>query len=330
MPPRRPFAGTIPDPRVPTDLRSLLDSIGDPLIALDAHWRIDELNAAARALDAARPGRSVFELLPTLAGSTQETLCREALNEHGRRHLGALPVANQSFDVHASALPGGGLLLHLRRSAPEGIDHDFLAMLAHDLRNPLAPLRTSVEVLRRANIPEATKERARGILDRQVTQLARLIDQLVDLARSGSGKLELHRGRIALGELIDHAFESVRTVLDEKEQRVVVAASPSPIWLQVDGPRLAQALASVLLEASRHGERGLQIQVQAQTDASGVSIAVHGGRTDAAPAATFGKAPHVSMLLAQRLVALHGGGLVAGQSAGDHRITLPADALAPG
>jgi len=314
---------------VPTDLRSLLDSIGDPLIALDADWRIDELNAAARTLDAARPGRSVFELFPTLAGSPQEALGREAQSGAGRKHLGALQAAAQFFDVDASALAGGGLLLHLRPRPDEAISPDFLAMLAHDLRNPLAPLRTSVEVLRRANIPEPTKERARGILDRQVTQLAHLIDQLVDLARTGSGRLELHRERIALGELIDRAFEAVRTVLDEKEQRVVVAASP-PIWLQVDGARLSQALASVLLEASRHGERGLQIQVQAQTGPGGVAIAVHGGRTDAMPAATFEKAPHLPMLLARQLVVLHGGSLAAGESAGDHRITLPADAMAPG
>src|SRR5207237_10804250 len=114
--------------------------------------------------------------------------CREAMDQRGRRHVGPEQIADQLFDVEASALPGGGLLLHLRPSAGPAIDHRFLAMLAHDLRNPLAPLRTSVEVLRRASTPEATKDRARAIMERQITQLARLIDQLVDLSRIDRGR----------------------------------------------------------------------------------------------------------------------------------------------
>jgi signal transduction histidine kinase len=187
-------------------------------------------------------------------------------------------------------------------------------MLAHELRGPLAPLRTSLEVLKRPGIPEQTKERARVIMGRQLLQMVRLIDELADMSRIGRGRLQLHDDRVGLHEWVAAAVESVQEALDDKEQVVSIDLPSQPVWLRVDRARIVQVLAVLLGKMSGEADRGARIGVHAVQDDQGVDVRVDA--TGLAPALPPSDASVVagmpaarldlSLMLAQRLVELHG------------------------
>lgn len=167
-----------------------IDSLGDGFVVVDANFRVSHANAASHAVfavDAASLlGADFFEACPA-ARSVQAEL-RDAA-ARSAAHIVETPVGagEQRFEIHASPLPDGGLALlfvNLRvRLAAERRTGEDLASLAHDLRNPLAPLRTSLELLKRPTVSDATKERARGIMERQILELIGLIDRLQSMSR---------------------------------------------------------------------------------------------------------------------------------------------------
>ena len=202
-------------------------------------------------------------------------------------------------------------------------------MLAHELRGPLAPLRTSLEVLKRPNIPESTKERARVIMERQVVQMAHLIDELVEIARIGRGQLQLQLGRSALRDIVEAAGEAAAPVLSEREQALLVDLPPSPLWLRVDHARVVQALGCLLTHASHARDRGEPVRLHAQVDESGMAITLAAGPgTVPATRAVQKQRLDVDVLLAQRLLELHGATLQTLQD-GELVVRLPAQLVEP-
>jgi len=203
-------------------------------------------------------------------------------------------------------------------------DPDFIAMLAHELRGPLAPLRTSLEVLKRPNIPESTKERARVIMERQVVQMAHLIDELVEIARIGRGQLQLQPGRCALKDIVEAAGEAAAPVLAEREQALLVDLPTPPLWLRLDRVRIVQAFSCLLSHASRSRDRGEPVRLHARVDASGVAITLAAGSSTAP--ATQAQRLDVDVLLAQCLLELHGAALQTLQGA-ELVVQLPAQSV---
>jgi signal transduction histidine kinase len=111
---------------------------------------------------------------------------------------------------------------------------EFLATLAHELRNPLAPIRNSLHVLRLA--PDAAQsERVHEMIDRQVNHLIRLVDDVLEVARITSGKIELRRERIELAEVVRAAVEASRPAIERARHELVLALSPDPLVLDADG-----------------------------------------------------------------------------------------------
>jgi signal transduction histidine kinase len=104
---------------------------------------------------------------------------------------------------------------------------EFLATLAHGLRNPLAPIRNAVEILKVGGLDEADRAWNRDLIDRQVRQMARLLDDLLDVARITRGKLDLRRQRVALSEVPDAAVETSRPPIDAGHHRLTVALPPA-------------------------------------------------------------------------------------------------------
>jgi PAS domain S-box-containing protein len=204
---------------------------------------------------------------------------------------------------------------------------EFLATLAHELRNPLAPLRTSLELLKRPALPEETRERARAIMSRQVTQMVRLIDELLDISRIGRGKIELRRERFELRDVVDNALEIARPLIDGKQQVLHVELPSQPVWLMIDRTRLAQVLSNLLNNATRYSDAGKQIWLSAGVAADGVTIQVRDEGMGIAPDKmpllfqmftqlhAASNSAHgglgVGLTLARRLVELHGGTLEA-------------------
>lgn len=133
---------------------------------------------------------------------------------------------------------------------------EFLAMLAHELRNPLAPLRNMLEVLKRSQGNEALSRKAHEVMERQIRQLVRLVDDLLDINRIKQGKLELRREPLLLAEVIQQAVEVCRPALDQQRHRLRVLLPEAPLPLQGDAVRLTQVFGNLLANACKYTPPG--------------------------------------------------------------------------
>ena len=151
---------------------------------------------------------------------------------------------------------------------------EFLATLAHELRNPLVPMRNAVELFRATASFPPELERPRGILDRQVRLMARLLDDLLDVARISRNALELRIERVTLGGVLDAALETSRPLIDAGRHTLIVTLPPEPIQLQADPVRLSQVFSNILNNAAKYTEPGGRIEIVAVRDASDVVVSI--------------------------------------------------------
>ena len=160
---------------------------------------------------------------------------------------------------------------------------EFLAMLAHELRNPLAPIRNALLLLRRSRRDEVSSARARDVLDRQVANMVRLIDDLLDVSRIRLGKFELIREPLELSKVLASALESSRPALDARQQRVSIHQPEAGVPINGDGVRLSQLLLNLLNNAAKYTARGGTISVTVETEPNWASIAVKDSGVGIAP-----------------------------------------------
>jgi signal transduction histidine kinase len=151
---------------------------------------------------------------------------------------------------------------------------EFLAMLSHELRNPLAPIRNAVEVMRRVAPPDSKLTMAREVVDRQVTLLARLVEELLDVSRISQGKITLKREPVDLARVIAHSVETSRPLIDARNQTFTVAAPATPVWLSADFARLSQVISNLLNNASKYTGEGGRIELAAAVEAGEATITV--------------------------------------------------------
>ncbi|MGF6697093.1 PAS domain S-box-containing protein [Paraburkholderia sp. MM5496-R1] len=143
---------------------------------------------------------------------------------------------------------------------------EFLATLAHELRNPLAPVRNAVGTMQMETDLSPVVARARDLIDRQVTHLTRLVDDLLDIGRIMSDKVELRIARVDLAELVARAIEAARPFTDSREQRVVAHVPDAPVMIRGDMTRLVQVLQNLLHNASKFSPNGSAIEMQGRVD----------------------------------------------------------------
>jgi PAS domain S-box-containing protein len=141
---------------------------------------------------------------------------------------------------------------------------EFLATLAHELRNPLAPIRNALQVMRLARNDPAALENSETIIDRQVQQMVRLIDDLLDLSRVSRGKIELRKERVDLGDVLKSAIETSRPLIEEYGHKLTVSVPDEAIPLNADLTRLAQVFLNLLNNSAKYTERGGQIWLCAE------------------------------------------------------------------
>jgi PAS domain S-box-containing protein len=141
---------------------------------------------------------------------------------------------------------------------------EFLAMLAHELRNPLAPIRNALQILKTPSAAGPLVDMAHDVMDRQTHQLTRLVDDLLDVSRITRGKINLHRETIDLASVVKRAVETARPLFEEQRHEFTVSLPPEPIFLQGDMVRLAQALANVLNNAGKYTEKGGRVMLSAE------------------------------------------------------------------
>jgi signal transduction histidine kinase len=151
---------------------------------------------------------------------------------------------------------------------------DFLALLAHELRNPLAPIRNGLEVMRLAGGDMAAISDARAIMDRQLGHMVRLIDDLLDISRISRNKMELRRDRVLLADVIGSAVEAVNPLIAAAGHTLQLAVPPGPVFLDADLTRLAQVFGNLLTNSTKYTPPGGQIHLTAERSGNEVLVAV--------------------------------------------------------
>ena len=163
---------------------------------------------------------------------------------------------------------------------------EFLAMLSHELRNPLAAIRTGVSVLEHARTDSDASRRAQGIIERQVTQLTRLTDDLLDATRIARGKLVLKRERLELGELVRRVVDDQRPFVDAHGLVLEHASSAEDLWIEGDSARITQVVHNLLHNAIKFTPTGGRISVAVERDGDAIVIRVRDTGAGLPPEAT--------------------------------------------
>ena len=153
---------------------------------------------------------------------------------------------------------------------------DFIAVLAHELRNPLAPIRNAAHLLQVATPGAEDFEVARGAIDRQSAQLMRIVDDLLDIGRITRGSFSVHPQRVDLRDIVARAVEAARPGIDGAGHALSVELPPEPVFVQADELRLTQALTNVLNNAARYTNEGGKIWLTLRREAHGASQALNG------------------------------------------------------
>ena len=152
--------------------------------------------------------------------------------------------------------------------------NEFLATLAHELRNPLAPIRTGLELMKlAANDPTIVAE-ARGMMERQALQMVRLIDDLLDVSRITQGKLQLRKSRVELAEVVRNSVEASRPLISEAGHELTIDVPQEPISLYADPSRLAQVISNLLNNAAKYTPHGGRIWLNVRRERNEVAIRV--------------------------------------------------------
>ena len=151
---------------------------------------------------------------------------------------------------------------------------EFIATLAHELRNPLAPLNNALYLMRMAGNDLATIARAREVMERQVNHMSRLVDDLLDIARVSSGKIELRMKRLALGGIVEGAVETSRPLIDAAGHRLRVQVPEPSIEVQADAARLVQVVSNLLNNAAKYTPPGGDIELSVARGAAHATLTV--------------------------------------------------------
>lgn len=204
---------------------------------------------------------------------------------------------------------------------------DFLSVLAHELRNPLAPLRNGLQIIRLAKNDTAAVDHALDVMDRQLNQLVKLIDDLLDASRINRGQVELRQESLDVVGVLSDAIEELRPATEQKELQLTAHFPSAPVRVKGDSKRLRQVFANLLANATKYSGRGGAVEIAAEKTESHVEITFSdhgmGISTEMLPRIfdMFAKADRslekaqdglgIGLTIAKKIVELHGGDLVA-------------------
>jgi PAS domain S-box-containing protein len=323
------------------DRAALLENMTDAFYALDRQARFTYLNQ--KALD--HFGREPGELLGQVLWDVFPEIRKTVIQSEYERVLGdqctvafevASPLSGRWVDVRAYPT-SQGLAAHFRdatdrkRTEEQLRESDrrkteFLAVLAHELRNPLAPLRTGLEILRE-RCTDAALSHTVGMMDRQLAHLVRLVDDLLDVAHIERARLELRRQRVLLTDALATAVEASRAFIEARHHDLLLDLSDKSPVVDADPDRLAQVFSNLLCNAAKYTDDGGQISLTLEREGKEavVSIRDNGvGITPAAlelifdmfsqagpPGSRAAKGLGIGLSLVRSLVQLHGGSVQA-------------------
>ena len=218
-------------------------------------------------------GKRMLEFVPTIESHWLNNFGKVALSGEGIRFSGESSGLHRYFDVYAFRANGwperhvavlfADVTQRTRaeqalREADRRKD-EFLAMLAHELRNPLAAIRNAVQILLQKETDVATVRSAAEILDRQVEHMVHQVDDLLDVSRISRGTIELRKERTELAPVVNHALETIRPLGDSLGHEITITLPPKPLYVAGDPVRLAQVVGNLLNNACKFTDRGGRI-----------------------------------------------------------------------
>ena len=336
-------------------LAAIVESSDDAIVSKSLDGTITSWNAAAERMFGHRAdeaiGRSIMIIIPAEHRHEEARILERISRGERIEHFETVRMAKDGrrVDVSLTISPvrgRDGAIVGASKIARDVSDHkrmearlreadrrkdEFIAMLGHELRNPLAPIRTAAEVLRRtAGGSEKTVELCR-IVERQVRQMARLIDDLLDVSRMTRGKIRFRRERLDLAEIVARAVEASAAEFARRGHRLSVHVAPGTLPVEGDEARLVQMTANLLDNASKYTPDGGTIVVSASRADSRIELCVEDTGIGIDPAmlseifGLFVQAPRPAPnaqeglgigLALVRTIAEHHGGTVHASSAG--------------
>jgi len=340
-------------------LRTTFTSIADAVIATDADGRVSSLNAVASALTGwsseealGQPLETVFQIINERTRAPAESPARLCLREQRAagqtihvvllsKEGGERPIDMSAAPIRttAGAVVGAVLVFRdaterkraedeLRQMAADLSEADrrkdeFLATLAHELRNPLAPIRNSMQILKLARNDDRTAAQAQAVIERQLAQMTRLVDDLLDVTRVKRNKLELRKERVDLWSAVMLAVDSAQPVIDAGGHDLQTTPPEEPIALDADPVRLGQIFVNLLTNAAKYTAPGGRIDVACHRVGSDACVSVRDNGEGISPEmlplifdmfmqvdASLERSQGglgIGLTLVRRLVELHGG-----------------------
>jgi PAS domain S-box-containing protein len=312
-------------------LRVTLASVADAVVATDLHGRVAFINTAAQSLTGWKEqeacGRAVADVLLLKDERTGLGLPDPAVDVLTRGvtvHLSertvlctrqgtAVPVAACAAPIRDTAGNVRGMVValqdasrerdtvnELRRRADDLVQtghrkNDFIALLAHELRNPLSPIKGAARLLRQGHAEAADVQWAAGVIERQVDLIGRLVEDLLDVSRVNRGKISLQREQTDLAEIVNSAVEISRPLIDRHAHDLVVQAPSEPVVLFADRARLAQVVSNLLNNAAKYTADGGRIWLDARVEGAKAVIRVK----DTGAGISAEMLPHIFEMFAQ-------------------------------
>jgi PAS domain S-box-containing protein len=337
-------------------LRVTLASIGDAVIATDTDGKVTFLNPVAEALTGWRQadaqGKNLDVIFPIANEQTGQSIenpvarvLRDGMTVGLGNHtiLTARDGARRPIDDSAAPiLDAAGNLIGVvltfrdvtetRRKEQALRDSDrrkdeFLAILAHELRNPLAPIRNSLEILKLPRVDPDTSRQTRDMIERQVHHLVRLVDDLLDVSRVMKSKIELRREPVELATVVARAAETVQSLIDVQGHTLEIAVPNESLLLDADPVRLAQVVGNLLTNAAKYTEANGRIWLTVRREGDEAALSLRDTGIGIAPDMLphvfelFVQADHsstkahgglgIGLTLVKNLVEMHGGSVEA-------------------
>ncbi|HWM90126.1 MAG TPA: ATP-binding protein [Thermoanaerobaculia bacterium] len=279
-------------------LAAIVESSEDAIISKTLEGVIISWNAGAEALFGHSAAEAVGQLITLIIPSDrrhEEQMILERLRRGERiEHYETVRQTKEGrlIDISLAISPvrdGTGRIvgaskvardITLQKKAEEALKEadrrkdEFLAMLAHELRNPLAPMRHAIEILRAKGPNEPELHWARDVIERQVHQMTRLVDDLLDVSRITRGKIVLRKERVELAEVVSSAVDASRSLVEESNHQLTVTMPPDPVHLEADSARLSQVLFNLLNNAAKYTNPGGHIWLTVERERDGVSIRI--------------------------------------------------------
>jgi PAS domain S-box-containing protein len=306
------------------DRAALLESITDAFYALDLEYRFTYLNQRALDhFDVTREtllGKVIWDVFPPTRGTVFQQEYERAVREQSSVSFETVSViSNRWLDVRAYPSQQG-LAVYFRditdrKLAEDGLreadqrKNEFLAILAHELRNPLAPLRNGLHILKLKYNADPTLSQTVSMMDRQMTHMVRPVDDLLDVSRITRGKLELRPQKVRLSEVLSHAVESAQALIEARRHALTIETPTRNLWVEGDPERLAQVFSNLLLNAAKYTDTGGQITLRLDHDNGEAIVTVEDNGIGIAPQALHHVFDMFSQVRARELPGLEGLGI---------------------